>query len=362
MTLVEGATEYDRAKEVKEFDDSKMGVKGLVESGTKTIPRFFIHPPENLTGLKSPPPTAGIPIIDLSGLNSHRRSEIVEQIREASSRWGFFQVFNHGISDSVLDEAISAVKAFHEQPLDVRARYYSREMGKGFSYNSNFDLFRSKAATWRDTLQMKTGPEPPELDHIPAICRRELCGWDQKAKWLAEVVMELLCEGLGVGPEKLKELTCLEGRTMVAHYYPECPQPDLTLGLGSHSDPDVLTVLLQDGVRGLQVKHGEEWVDVKPLPGGVVINIGDLLQIISNDEYKSAEHRVLANPSHDPRISIAIFFNPSIRGDFDFFGPLPELLSPEKPAIYRNFTVTEFMRKLFSRELGGNTLINDFKL
>ncbi|XP_077236042.1 1-aminocyclopropane-1-carboxylate oxidase homolog 4-like [Tasmannia lanceolata] len=354
--------DYDRVKEVKEFDESKIGVKGLVESGTTTIPRFFIHPPENLTSLKPAPPTFQIPVVDLSGINSDRRSETVEQIRDASRKWGFFQVTNHGIPVSVLNETISAFKAFNEQPLDVLAQHYGRQVGTGVNYNTNFDLLQSKAATWRDTLQLRTGPELAEWNQIPAICRKELVEWDQKAKGLAEVLMGLLCEGLDVGPGRLKELTFLEGRVMAAHYYPECPQPDLTLGLGPHSDPGVLTVVLQNQVGGLQVKYEEEWVEVKPLPGGVVINIGDFLQIISNEEYKSAVHRVVANASHVPRVSIAIFFNPGKRGDSDFYGPMPELISPEKPALYRNFTVTEYMTKFSSRALGGKTLINHFKL
>ncbi|RWR75066.1 2-oxoglutarate-dependent dioxygenase [Cinnamomum micranthum f. kanehirae] len=148
-------------------------------------------------------------------------------------------------------------------------------------------------------------------------------------------------------------MTCLESRLLVAHYYPYCPQPDLTLGIGSHMDPGVLTVVLQDQVGGLQVKHGEEWVEVKPIHGAIVVNIGDLLQMMSNDEYKSVEHRVLANPFREPRISIGVFFNPSKRGDADYFGPVPELLTNGKVAHYRDFTMAEFMGRLFTRELGS---------
>lgn len=92
-------------------------------------------------------------------------------------------------------------------------------------------------------------------------------------------MLGLLSEGLGVEEGRLKEMTCLEGRTMVAHYYPYCPRPDLTYGLTSHTDPGVVTVLVQNEVGGLQVKVGEEWVDVEPVEGAVVINIGDILQV-----------------------------------------------------------------------------------
>lgn len=91
--------------------------------------------------------------------------------------------------------------------------------------------------------------------------------------------MGLLCEGLGVESGRLKEMNFSEGRVMVAHYYPYCPQPDLTVGITSHTDPGALTILLQGQVGGLQVKYGEEWVDVKPIPGALVINIGDIFQV-----------------------------------------------------------------------------------
>ncbi|TQE09696.1 hypothetical protein C1H46_004653 [Malus baccata] len=161
--------------------------------------------------------------------------------------------------------------------------------------------------------------------------------------------MELASEGLGLNPKRLKEMTCLEGRVMAGHYYPYCPQPDLTVGLTSHSDPGVLAVVLQDRMGGMQVKYGDGWVDVKPVPGALVINVGDFLQIVSNGEYRSVDHRVLANSSREPRVSIAMFFNVSRKDDS--YGPLPELVSPEKPALYRQFTLSEFMQRFFNKRM-----------
>ncbi|PKI54913.1 hypothetical protein CRG98_024695 [Punica granatum] len=147
---------------------------------------------------------------------------------------------------------------------------------------------------------------------------------------------------------------------MVGHFYPHCPQPDLTVGIASHTDPGVVTVLLQDQIGGLQVKYEEEWLDVKPVPGALVINVGDIFQIISNDQYKSVEHRVLANPSKDPRVSIAVFCNPSNRENS--FGPLPELLSPQNPAQFRQFTFADYMRRFFTKELDGKSLVNYYRV
>lgn len=275
---------YDRMKEVKEFDESKMGVKGLSDSGITSIPQIFVHDPQTLSDLKPSSKhtttIASIPTIDLSLISSAtHRPEIVNQIKEASTTFGFFQVINHGVPVSVLDQTVNAVKAFHEQPQDVKAKYYKREEGKGFMYASNNDLYRTTAASWHDSLQMWMGPEKPKVEEIPVVCREQLVAWDLHAKKVADDVMELLSEGLGLEGGRFKELTFSDSRALVGHCYPYCPQPDRTVGITAHTDPGIVTVLLQNQVPGLQVRYENEWLDVKPVPGGLIINVGDFLQV-----------------------------------------------------------------------------------
>lgn len=96
---------------------------------------------------------------------------------------------------------------------------------------------------------------------------------------LGSVLFELLSEALGLNPNHLNDMGCNEGLVVVCHYYPSCPEPELTLGATKHTDNDFITVLLQDHIGGLQVLHENRWVDVAPVPGALVINIGDLLQV-----------------------------------------------------------------------------------
>lgn len=283
-SFVNGSTGYDRMGEMKKFDETKMGVKGLSDAGITTIPEFFVQPPETLADLKNSAlfcSDVNIPVIDLSGFNSPtQRPELIREVSDAAKTWGFFQVINHGIPMSVIDETIAATKAFHSQPLEVKSRYYSREdEHRGVMYTSNNDLFRAKAAQWIDSLQIWMGPEPPVVEDIPEVFRKEAIRWDAHATKVAENVMELLSQGLGLEAGTFKELTFSEKRALLAHCYPPCPQPDLTVGIRSHTDPPIMTVLLPNHVPGLQVKHHDAWVQVKPLPGALIINVGDLLQV-----------------------------------------------------------------------------------
>lgn len=91
-------------------------------------------------------------------------------------------------------------------------------------------------------------------------------------------LFELLSEALGLKPDHLIGLDCAKGHLVLSHYYPPCPEPELTMGTSKHSDPDFLTILLQDQIGGLQVLYENQWIDVPPVPGALVVNIGDLLQ------------------------------------------------------------------------------------
>ncbi|XP_039157041.1 1-aminocyclopropane-1-carboxylate oxidase homolog 4-like isoform X2 [Eucalyptus grandis] len=320
---------FNRAQELKQFEESKLGVKGLVDYGLTSLPSLFVHPPETLSTLKPTRPRPdSIPTIDLSCCDSFQRPSVVAEVGRAAREVGFFQVINHGVPTEVLDRTIAVVKAFHEQPMEAKARIYRREMETGVAFFSNLDLLHSKAASWRDTLQIMLGPKLADVEEIPEVCRNEVLEWNQQVQRLGSLLLGLLSEGLGLSAGKLQELTCLENRVM-------------------------------DQIGGLQVKHGDEWVDVVPIPGALVVNIGDILQIMSNNEYKSVDHRVLANPSREPRVSIAVFCNPSDQENE--YGPFPELVSSDKPAAFRQFTFSEYMRRFFTKELDGKSLINYYR-
>lgn len=93
-------------------------------------------------------------------------------------------------------------------------------------------------------------------------------------------VEELISEGLGLEKDTVERILGQQGQHMAVNYYPPCPEPELTYGLPGHTDPNALTILLQDhDVAGLQVLKDGKWLAVNPIPNAFVINIGDQLQV-----------------------------------------------------------------------------------
>ncbi|CAI8608345.1 unnamed protein product [Vicia faba] len=145
----------------------------------------------------------------------------------------------------------------------------------------------------------------------------------------------------------------------LGHYYPPCPQPELTVGTTNHSDNDFLTVLLQDHIGGVQVLHQDKLIDVKPVSGALIVNVGDLLQLITNDRFKSVEHRVVANHV-SPRIYVACFS--CHRSSSKLYGPMKELLSEDNPPKYRETTVADYVYYSEARGLDGTSSLTHYKI
>ncbi|PRQ25908.1 putative deacetoxyvindoline 4-hydroxylase [Rosa chinensis] len=362
---MEAVGHSEAEKRVKEFHESKAGVKGIVHSGLTKIPPIFVHPPEELQR-NNMNHDFRVPMIDLKGLDqsTERRKEVINEMSKAAEAWGFFQIVNHGVPLEVMEEVLKSVRRFHEQPHETKVEWYSRDFKKkAFNYFSNGDLKASTQAGWRDSFswQLQFPEDEGNSQALPQVCRREIVEYGKHMTQLQEKLSELLSEALGLSTDYLSSLGCFKSTSLVGHYYPVCPEPHLTLGASKHSDISFLTLLLQDSVGGLQVLHQNVWVDVPPVQGALVANLGDLMQITSNDKFKSVEHRVLATRTAEPRTSVACFF--SAEDKLKPFGPFKELVSETHPPIYRdNISFGEYMAYYRLKGQDGNSSLPRFRL
>ncbi|KAL0368414.1 UNVERIFIED_CONTAM: 1-aminocyclopropane-1-carboxylate oxidase [Sesamum calycinum] len=165
---------FDRTSELKAFDETKAGVKGLVDVGTTTVPRIFFSPPDEFdNAVDASTHGVSIPVLDLDGIDKDpgRRRDVVHSVRQASETWGFFQVVNHGVPVNVLDEMLEGVRQFYEQDTEVKKKWYTRDGSETVVYNSNFDLYSAASANWRDTTYCNMAPRLPCPEELPEACR-----------------------------------------------------------------------------------------------------------------------------------------------------------------------------------------------
>ncbi|XP_052877189.1 1-aminocyclopropane-1-carboxylate oxidase homolog 1-like [Gossypium arboreum] len=356
METSNGVDKYDYAKELKEFIDTKAGVQGLVDSGVAKIPRIFIKPEEDQSSLQTTFTThLQVPIIDLNGIESGQRIQIVNNIRQAAQTWGCFLVINNGFPVSLQETILDSARQLHEQPQEVKAPWYSLDAQRMVRFHSNGYFIASTSAQWRDILTF-FHVEELQKEQIPQVCRDTMTEYLKHIMQLKETISGLLSDALGLTPDFLEKIECLNSASTSFIYYPACPEPDLTFGLGKHTDPNFLTLLLQDEIGGLQVLQQNKWVDVPTVKGAVMANLGDLMQQWQIQK-RGAQSAGRTGRSQRVRCEFLLPAN-----DGRQYGPIKELLSEENPPIYRETTGLEYITYYRTKGLDGRPALSHFKL
>lgn len=331
-------------------------VQSLSESGSKTVPPRYIKPPSDRPCFNSGSGKVNIPIVDLSAGGS-------AAVAAACKDWGFFQVVNHGVSRELVNRAREVWREFFHLPM-AEKQVYANSPKTYEGYGSRLGVEKNAIFDWGDYYYLHFRPvclkSHENWPNLPGSLRETVEEYGKELIRLSERVMDLLSVGLGLESGRMRKEFGGEdaGVCMRVNYYPKCPEPNLTLGLSSHSDPGGITVLLPDNrVRGLQVMHGGEWVTVQPHADAFIVNVGDQVQVLSNAVYRSVEHRVVTN-SEAERISMAFFYNP--RSDLPL-KPMPELVSPTRPAIYQPMTFDEYRIYIRKRGPQGKSQLESLK-
>ncbi|KAF8030248.1 hypothetical protein BT93_E2636 [Corymbia citriodora subsp. variegata] len=281
------------------------------------------------------------PVIDLEELNGEERGAAMAKIKDACEKWGFFELVNHGISHQLMDNVERLTKEHYTKCMERKFKQMVASKGLEAAQSEINDV------DWESTFHLRHLPvsnisEVPDLEED---YRKAMKQFALELEKLAELLLDLLCENLGLEKGYLKRaFHGSKGPTFGAKVsnYPPCPKPHLIKGLRAHTDAGGIILLFQDDkVGGLQLLKDGHWVDVPPMRHSIVINLGDQLEVITNGKYKSIEHRVIAQTDGN-RMSIASFYNP---GSDAVIYPAPELVEKEEQGqAYPKFVFEDYMK------------------
>ncbi|KAL9229722.1 hypothetical protein vseg_005158 [Gypsophila vaccaria] len=293
-----------------------------------------------------------IPVISLNGIDDEKeRSNIRGKITEACETWGLFQVIDHGVDLGHVSEMARLCTEFFNLPAHEKQRF-DTSGGKPGSFFVSSPFKGELVQNWRETVTQCTYPiksgDYTLWPDKPEGWRKVTKEYSENMMGLSERLLGLLSEAMGLETEALSKACVEMDQRVMINYYPKCPQPDLTLGLLRHTDPGTITLLYQDHVGGLQATRddGLTWITVPPLPGALVVNLGDHAYYVSNGRFTSAEHRAVVN-SNQGRLSIATFQYPTAEA---MVYPLT-ISQGEKPVMEEAITFAEMYRRKMSKDL-----------
>ncbi|RMD48349.1 MAG: isopenicillin N synthase family oxygenase [Alphaproteobacteria bacterium] len=288
-----------------------------------------------------------VPVVDFAGWSGDAaaRDGVARAIDHALTNIGFMYLSGHGVPERLRADAFRVAREFFARPQDEKmALHISRsgpalhgyteffgenaDPGRTRDYKEIFDLGR-EAKDGR--VRPFFGPTPWPT-HPPDF-REVMTAWHDAMLDLALRLMRAIARALGLPEDRFDPwLTEPIGIQRMLHYPPqEAAEDESLIGIGAHTDYGLLTILAQDEVGGLQVMNRDgDWIEAPPIPGTFVINIGDIMQRLTNDRYLANLHRVV-NISGRDRYSLPFFF------DFDYetvVAPLPECCGPDNPPRY----------------------------
>jgi len=275
-----------------------------------------------------------IPVIDIGPLGDPAGlASVARQIHSACAEIGFFYITNHGVPALVIDDLADEARSFFRQPSELKNRAAINRYHRGFSGVGGALMVGAAKPDYKEFFTI--GLELPENDP-DVIAGEPLRGpnnWPEDRPTLRSA-MTRYYDALGdCGSRLLAAVAVSLGqqtdffaarydkrlqRTTLIHYP---PQPailgDDQFGVADHTDFGCVTLLWQDDTGGLEVQSRDgQWIAATPIPGTLVVNIGDLLARWSNDRYRSTRHRVV-NRSGGDRYSIATAYDPSFKAMVD---------------------------------------------
>jgi isopenicillin N synthase-like dioxygenase len=311
-----------------------------------------------------------LPIIDISPFvangSTAAREQVARQLRKACVDVGFFYLTGHGFAPDELDELIDWGHRFFELPEPVKMELHSAAPGQpgymrigGINPEANPDKAADLKERFVISRELLPG-EPTEGWRAAGLSRWPndgvLPGFTSfmqaqivKRVALAQKLARALAMSLDLPEGYFDDVHRYLGVVSIINYYPPFDQARANRtqwSFSPHTDYGGFTLLTQDSLGGLQVRNAAgDWIDVPPITGTFVVNIGDLFATWTNDLYTSNLHRAL-NVSDKARISFPFFASPQGATRIEC---LPTCQSPDNPPRYAPVTAGEYVRTLIEQ-------------
>lgn len=309
-----------------------------------------------------------IPLLDLSKFihgTEAERSEFVNQLGEAFHKVGFVGVINHGIPQNKIDAFYDASKMFFSMLVDVKEKYEVKDLAgqRGYTSFGKEHAKQSKVADLKEFFQIgqfvsddhllkSEYPDNVDVSESPEFYRqgKELYKAFEEA---GGYLLRAIALHLGLD-EKYFDDKIEDGNSILRsiHYPPITNEPKSAIRSEQHEDINLITLLVGASAGGLQLLTSDnEWLEILPQEGEIVINVGDMLQRLTNNYLKSTTHRVVNPPKeqwHVPRLSIPFFLHPKSNMDLSC---LPSTVTEERLLAYDPITAGEYLDERL-REIG----------
>jgi len=309
-----------------------------------------------------------IPTVDLAEYLSGdpaRMKQFAHDLGTAYREVGFVAVSNHGVDNNLVDRFYAAVQQFFAMPVDVKQKYEVAGLAgqRGYTSFGKEHAKQSKAADLKEFWQFGqtvVGDDPVKAEYPENVEVAEMPDFNSLGVELyrnfersGAHLLRAIADHLGL-PTQYFDAHIHNGNSILRaiHYPPITSEPDSAIRAEQHEDINLITLLVGASADGLEVMSKEgEWVPVKTEPGQIVVNVGDMLQRLTNDELRSTTHRVV-NPPRElwgtSRFSIPFFLHP--RSEMDLTC-LESCTSADNPAHYDPITAGGYLDERL-REIG----------
>ncbi|KAK4751526.1 hypothetical protein SAY87_005008 [Trapa incisa] len=301
--------------------------------------------------------TAYVPVVDLSD----DQDEIVNDIRNACTNYGYFKVINHGIRSDVREGALSAGEDFFDLSEDEKMEYLSNDVERPVRYGTGGGNLDGDVRSCREFIKLYANPIEDYIEmwpDEPEGFRRRMRKYAKHVRRLAMTLAEAFTESLDLGSSHLTSQMEDDGMHVITvNGYPANDEP--VLSLSAHSDYSIFTILLMNN-PGLEVldRDVDEWMSISECDGLLVL-VGDHLEVLSNGRYRGVVHRAFYG-GDESRISIASFHSLPL---YTKMKPAPALVAEDNKKKYRSSSVQDFLEFLASANniSGGDTYIESLR-